>query len=139
MKKAVILSGVIICVAAVSVVAMRPNSKVALDVDTLAVHVVTRGELIVSVTEQGTLESSNNTEIKNQVRGDNTITFVVESGVTAKPGDVLAQLETLAIEEEISERTKYAHLAQSEAARSKADVARAELAISEYLQGQFVF
>ena len=55
-----------------------------------------------------------------------------------KPGDVLLRLDTLFIEEEISERTKFAHLARSSAARSKADVARAELAISEYLQGRFV-
>ena len=99
---------------------------------------VARGELEVTVTEQGTLESSNNTEIKCRVRGDNTITFVVESGTKVKPGDVLVSLETLAIEEEISERTKFYHLAQSQVARSGADVERAKLAISEYEEGRFV-
>jgi multidrug efflux pump subunit AcrA (membrane-fusion protein) len=42
------------------------------------------------------------------------------------------------IDEEIIERTMYYHLAQSEAERSRADVVRAELAISEYLEGRFV-
>lgn len=102
------------------------------------VHTVTRGELIVSVTEQGTLESSNNVEIKCRVRGDSVITSVVESGTVVQPGDVLVQLETLAIDEEISERTKFYHLAESGAARSAADVARAKLAIKEYEQGQYV-
>ncbi|MEM7312580.1 MAG: hypothetical protein AAF497_05455 [Planctomycetota bacterium] len=101
-------------------------------------HVVTRGDLVVAVTEQGTLESSNNTEIKCRVRGDNTITFVVESGTHVKPGDELVRLETLAIEEEISERTKFYHLAESKVARSAADVEKAKLAISEYEEGRFI-
>ena len=84
------------------------------------------------------MESSNNIEIKCRVRGDNTITYVVESGTEVKPGDLLVKLETLAIEEEISERTKFYHLSESGAARSAADVERAKLAISEYEEGRFV-
>ena len=101
-------------------------------------HTITRGELLVTVTEQGTLESANNTEIKCNVRGANTIIWVVESGTEVKPGDELVRLDTLLIEEEISERTKYAHLSRSVAERSKADVASAEYAISEYLEGLYV-
>ena len=32
-------------------------------------HTIARGELLVTVSEQGTLESSNNTEVKCKVRG----------------------------------------------------------------------
>lgn len=101
-------------------------------------HTISRGQLVVSVTEQGTLESANNTEIKCRVRGSNTITFVIESGTKTQAGDELIRLETLAIEEEISERTKFYHLAESQVARSAADVERAKLAISEYEEGRFV-
>ena len=101
-------------------------------------HTISRGELVVTITEQGTLESSNNTEIKCRVRGDNVITSVVESGTHVEKGDVLVTLETLLIEEEISERTKFYHLANAAAARSGANVERAEIAIKEYKQGQFV-
>ena len=101
-------------------------------------HSIVRGDLLVTVTEQGTLESSNNIEIKCKVRGDNTIIWVIESGTEVKPGDELVRLDTLFIEEQISERTKFSHLAKSGVARSQADVARAGLAIEEYLQGQFV-
>ena len=100
---------------------------------------ITRGDLLITVTEQGTLESSNNTEIKCQVRGEsNTITWVIESGSQVKPGDELVRLDTLLLEEEICEREKFAHLSRSTAERSRADVARAKLAVSEYLEGQFV-
>lgn len=102
-------------------------------------HVIARGDLLVSVTEQGTLESSNNTEIKCKVRGDsNVIISVIESGTIVEAGDELLRLETLLIEEEINERTKFAHLADSQVARSQADVARATIAISEYLEGRFI-
>ncbi len=101
-------------------------------------HTVERGVLVVSVTEKGVLESANNTKIRCRVRGNNTITWVVESGTRVKPGDKLVTLDTLIIEEEIAERTKFAHLARAEVARTLAEVRRAELAINEYLQGRFV-
>jgi len=101
-------------------------------------HTVTRGDLLVTVTEQGTLESSNNTEIKCRVRGDNTITWVVENGTEVTAGDELVQLDTLYIDEQINERAMHAHMARSSAARSAAAVAVARLAISEYLEGRFV-
>ena len=115
-----------------------PVSGSSESLESVSTYQIQRGELLVTVTEQGTLESSNNTEIKCRVRGDNIITWVIESGTEVKPGDELLRLETLLIEEEISERTKFAHLAKSEVARSSADVARAKLAISEYLDGRFV-
>lgn len=131
---------VIVALASVGFATMSyfPPGKSELTADSGALHTVTRGELIVSLTELGTLESSNNTEIKCRVRGDSTITFVIESGTEVEAGDLLVKLETLAIEEEISERTKFYHLAESQVARSAADVERSRLAISEYEEGRFV-
>ena len=100
-------------------------------------HIVTRGELIVTVTEPGTLESSDNKEIKCEVRGQNTVIYVVESGTIVEPGDLLVKLDTLLIEEAINERTKYMFWSRSASERSKADEARSELAVSEYEQGRY--
>lgn len=100
-------------------------------------HRITRGDLIVTVTEQGTLESSENTEIKNKVRGRSTVTWVIEGGTVVKPGDELLRLDTQVIDDAIAERSKYAHWSRSAAERSAADVRRAELAISEYLEGRY--
>ena len=96
-------------------------------------HTIARGELLVTVTEQGTLESSENTEIKCKVRGQNTVIFVVESGTHVEPGDDLVRLDTLFIEEQIAERTKFALWSRSGAEHSRAAVARATLAIEEYI------
>ncbi len=100
-------------------------------------HIVQSGDLIVKVTEEGVLESSDNTEIRCKVRGQNVITWVIESGTNVEPGDELVRLDTLAIEDAIAERTKYAHWSRSSAERSAANVVRSELAISEYLEGRY--
>ena len=121
-----------------SAAALIPATHRRRDSGPFTTHRVTRGDLVVSVMEHGTLESSNNTEIKCRVRGDNTIIWIVESGTQVKPGDELVRLDTLFIEEQISERTKFFHLSTSAADRSKADVTAAELAIKEYEQGTFV-
>ena len=138
MMKVTMIAASIFAAAGVAWVTVGPMPSGDDALDSVPTHTVTRGELIVSVTEQGTLESSNNTEIKCRVRGSNTITFVIDSGTDVQAGDMLIKLETLAIEEEISERTKFYHLAESQVARSAADVERAKLAISEYEEGRFL-
>jgi multidrug efflux pump subunit AcrA (membrane-fusion protein) len=62
---------------------------------------------------------------------------VIPSGTEVKPEDELVRLDTLVIENTISERTKYAHWSRSSAERSRATVATAELAILEYLEGRY--
>lgn len=96
-------------------------------------HEIGRGDVVVTVTEQGTVESSENTEIKCRVRGQNTVIYVVESGTHVEPGDVLLRLDTLFIEEQIAERTKYALWSRSGAEHSEANVKRSKLAVEEYV------
>jgi HlyD family secretion protein len=101
-------------------------------------HTVQRSDLIVTVKEQGTLESANNTKIRCKVRGHSVITWVIANGAHVEPGDELLRFDTLALEDAIAERTKYSHWSRSSAERSAADVARSELAISEYLEGRYL-
>jgi len=121
----------------VSIAAFMPRTGSSQETGPVLTHTITRGDLVVTVTEQGTLESAENTEIKCRVRGQNTIIWVVESGALVEPGDELLRLDTLAIEDAIAEQIKNAHLTRSGAERAKADVARAELAIPEYLKGRY--
>ena len=100
-------------------------------------HMITRGDLVVTVTEQGTLESSNNTEIKCRVRGYSTVIWVIEGGTEVQPGDELVRLDTKAIEDAISLQTTNAHTARATLEQSKAEVAKAEIAISAYLEGTY--
>jgi HlyD family secretion protein len=100
-------------------------------------HKITRGDLVVSVTEQGTLESSNNTEIKCKVRGWSLVTWVIEGGAEVQAGDELVRLDTKRIEDAISLQTTNFHTATATLEQSKAEVARAEIAIPAYLEGSY--
>ncbi len=128
-----------ICLLAVLVpaAALIPGANSSRELGPVLTHTITRGDLIVTVTEQGTLESSENTEIKNRVRGDSTVIWVVESGTEVKPGDDLVRLDTLALEDAIAERKKYAHLTKAGAERARATVEAAKLAIPQYLEGTY--
>ncbi len=101
-------------------------------------HVVTRGRLVVTVVEQGMVESSENTEIKSKVRGRNAVIWIIENGSVVKKGEDLVKLDSLFIQEQIDERTKYANWSQSAADHSAARLARAKLAVGEYENGRFV-
>ena len=122
----------------VSLAAFLPRAMSSRETGPKLTHFIARGDLEVTVIEEGTLESSENTEIKCRVRGRNTVIWVIESGSYVEPGDDLIRLDTLFIEEQISERSKYAHWSRSAAERSKADVTRSELAVSAYEQGTYV-
>ena len=100
-------------------------------------HEVTRGEMIVSVIEHGVLESSENTRIVSRVRGDNTVTWAIKSGEEVKAGDELVRLDTLMIEEEIYEKTKYAHWSKAGSLVLGNMMRKSSLAIPEYEQGRF--
>lgn len=134
-KYGLLTIGVVAVLASAAVLIPRTGSS--REIGPELTHTITRGDLIVTVTEQGTLESAENTEIKCRVRGQSTIIWIIESGSIVEPGDELVRLDTLAIEDAIAERTKYAHLTRSGAERAKADLARAELAIPEYLEGRY--
>jgi HlyD family secretion protein len=100
-------------------------------------HIIARGDLLVTVTEQGTLESSNNAEIKCKVRGFSTVTWVVPGGTVVKAGDELVRLDTKVIEETVSLTKTNAFIATATLERTKANVARAEIAIDAYTEGRY--
>lgn len=102
------------------------------------VHTVQRGDLTVTLTEQGTLESSDNTLVKCRVRGASTVISVIENGTEVQIGDELVRLENKQIEEYLHERTKFNFLSKDAAIGFRAHANRAGLAIAEYLEGRFV-
>ena len=103
----------------------------------LLTHTITRGELVVSVTEEGTLESSSNKEIKCKVKGGSTVLWVIESGTEVKAGDELVRLDMSTIEDNINQQKITYQTALATLAQSESDVAVAEISIAEYQEGTF--
>jgi len=131
----------LLAIGALAVIAMAalfvPGAMSARESGPKLTHTIRRGDLMVSVTEQGTLESSNNTEIKCKVRGYNTVIWVIEGGSEVKAGDELVRLDTKSIEDAVSLQTTNMHTARATLARSQAEVAKAEIAIPAYLEGSY--
>ena len=129
-----VIGGVAVLALAVTLI---PGAMSGRDADPALTHTITRGDLVVSVTEQGTLESSNNTEIKCRVRGWSLVTWVIEGGTVVQAGDELVRLDTKRIEDAVSLQTTNFHTAAASLARSKAEVAKAKIAIPAYLEGSY--
>jgi len=100
-------------------------------------HPISRGDLVVSVTEQGTLESSSNREIKCKIKGGSTVLWVIETGTEVKPGDELVRLDTAKIEEEISTQKIAYEKAVALLRISEGEVAFARVSVTEYIEGKF--
>lgn len=130
-----LLLGVIVIAGGVSVVAYWPDN--ATEHGELLTHEIRRGRLVVSVTEQGTLESSNNTEIKCKVRGFSTVTYVVPTGTVVEEGQELVRLDTKVLEEQYSLTKTNTFIAQATLAETKANVETAEIAIKAYEEGRY--
>ena len=130
-----LLLGVIVIAGGVSVVAYWPDK--AAEKEDFLTHELRRGRLVVSVTEQGTLESSNNTEIKCKVRGFSTVTYVVPTGTVVEEGQDLVRLDTKVLEEQYSLTKTNTFIAQATLAETKANVETAEIAIKAYEEGRY--
>jgi len=134
-KRILCVTGALVVLA--SALLLIPGAVTSRESGPTLMHTITRGDLVVTVTEQGTLESSNNTEIKCKVRGWSLVTWVIEGGTVVQEGDVLVRLDTKRIEDAISQQTTSYHTSAATLAQSKADVARAEIAIPAYLEGSY--
>jgi HlyD family secretion protein len=131
----------LLMIAAVAVVAIAavfiPSAVSPQESSARLTHTITRGDLLVTVTEQGTLESSNNLEIRCKVEGWSTVNWVVESGAIVKPDDELVRLDSSTKEESLSQRKIDYQRALAELSRSQTAVASAQIAIPEYEQGRY--
>lgn len=105
--------------------------------DSTLLHTITRGDLVVSVVEQGTLESSDNTELKCKVRGFSTVTWVVKVGTFVEKGQELVRLDTKSIEESVSLQKTNAFTAMATLEQSRANVAKAKIALEAYEKGTY--
>ena len=122
----------------VSVMALQPTLFATSVSNSAITYEVTRGDLLVTITEQGSLESSNNTEIKSKVRGFNTVTWVIPSGTVVKPGDELVRLDTKVLEENLSLAKTNVHKSRASLAKTSTGLATAKIAIRAYKEGQYL-
>lgn len=100
-------------------------------------HVVQRGPLRITVTEDGNVESARNVDIKCQVLGGSTILWIIPEGTDVTQGTELVRLDASAIEEQLTQQRIAYEKALSAYATAQKDVEIADTSIREYEDGTF--
>ena len=102
---------------------------------------VERGDFVSQVLDQGQIQSSENVEIRCEVRARNGTTTVLNlapEASTVHPGDFLIQLDSTGFEKELEEqRIKMAN-AKTAVIQAESTLATAQATLREYVEGTFL-
>lgn len=99
---------------------------------------VKRTDLLITVTEDGNVESSKNLEIKCEVPGPITILEIVPDGSQVKEGDLLVQLDYSTLDESILSQDIVKSKAEASKITAEKNYEAAKIAVEEYREGTFV-
>jgi HlyD family secretion protein len=99
---------------------------------------VKKGDLLITVTEDGNVESAKNIELKCKVPGSNTILEIVPDGSHVKKGDLLVRLDSSSLEDAVLSQEIVVEKAKAAQISSAKTFSAAKIAVDEYEQGTFV-
>jgi HlyD family secretion protein len=104
---------------------------------TVLTHKVTRGDLVITVTTKGNVESASNIDIRCLVAGGGLIKSIVADGTIVKEGDQLVELDSAAIDEQILQQRIGYEKARAIRDQAKNDLEAAKISLREYVEGTF--
>lgn len=99
---------------------------------------VRKSDLVVSIAEDGNIESAHNVDIKCEVQGGATILWLIKDGTLVKKGDELARLDSSLIEEKVSQQKIVYEKAKALMIEAEKTYKAAEIAVAEYIEGTYV-
>jgi HlyD family secretion protein len=97
----------------------------------------TRGDLPVVVNERGSLESSSNLDVVNEVEGQTTIIFILPEGTRVSKGDLVCELDSASLRDQLTNQVITTARAAADLEQAKKTREVAEIAKKEYLEGTF--
>jgi len=99
-----------------------------------------RGMFLHEVLERGNVDSARNEEIRCMVEsaGGLTIISVVDEGTLVKTGDLLVELDSSTLRENVQRQHIVVIASSAKLERSRADLRTAELNLEEYLEGTYI-
>lgn len=100
-------------------------------------HSVARGDLLITVTEDGNLESAVNLDVKCQVAGGSSILWIVKDGSEVKKDDRIVLLDSSALVDQINQQKINLNKADAARIQAKKEFDAAEIAVQEYEEGLF--
>ncbi len=97
-----------------------------------------RADMVISVTEDGTVESAHNVDIKCEVKGGATVLWIIKDGTQVKRDDELVRLDSAAIEDLISQQTINTKKAEALMIEAQKAWESAKISVEEYEKGTYL-
>ncbi len=101
-------------------------------------HTVARERLIISVTEDGNLESAENKDVKCEIEGGSTILWIVADGTVVAEGEKIVELDKSGIEEQFRQQEGICEKALAAQIKADEDAGAAKIAVQEYVEGTYL-
>ncbi len=100
-------------------------------------HEIQSEDLLITVTEEGNVESAQNVEVKCQVAGGSSILRIVDDGKQVKEGEKLVELDSSALEDQINTQRIAYEKARATKLQSEKNFSVAQISVREYLEGTY--
>ena len=108
---------------------------------TIITHTVQRGTFAYDVVERGEIESSDNVEVRCEVKAQKnsglTILEVVDEGTLVAKGDVLVRLDASGLEQDLLQQQIKCNSQEAAMITSRNNFESAEISKKEYVEGTF--
>lgn len=104
----------------------------------VSTHTVEKTEMLITVTEDGEVESAHNIDVKCEVAGGSSILSLVEDGSLVRKGDLLVELDSAALEDQINTQKISYNKAKSAVIQAEKDYSVAQISVKEYIEGTFL-
>ncbi|MGE3315109.1 MAG: HlyD family efflux transporter periplasmic adaptor subunit [Planctomycetaceae bacterium] len=104
----------------------------------LLTHQINKGRLLITVTEDGNVESASNVDVKCQVAGGGTIIFIVEDGKQVEKDEVIVRLDESGITDQLNTQKIAYEKALAAKIQAEEDFSAASIAVREYAEGTFI-
>lgn len=113
--------------------------RVAVKADPPQLATVKKDTFIHEILERGSVDSASNVDIRCQAEsaGGLTIISVIPEGTIVKKGDLLVELDSSTLRENVTKQQIAVLASESKLAQSKAELETAELTLLEYIKGKF--
>ncbi|MCA9067523.1 MAG: hypothetical protein KDA84_01275, partial [Planctomycetaceae bacterium] len=99
---------------------------------------VVKQRLVLTVSEDGNIESAKNVDVKCEVLGGSTILWIVEDGKQVVADEEIVKLDESAIDTQLSTQRIATEKAEAVKIQAEQDFEAARIAVEEYEKGTFV-
>jgi HlyD family secretion protein len=145
-----LIGGIVATVGGGAIVTVRWKAASRARLESLPRAVIHRGDLILTVTAPGWVESSEKTLIQCDLEnlgiasggrqftagGSSTILSIVQEGAFAQKDDVLCQLDSSAYEEIVRQQQMEVDASKAASVKAELDVQAGEIGLREYVEGR---